>query len=154
MINKLFIFQKSLNSPALIRGDGSMMLGGCMKMAFVAAGVALLQSMSVYADELASIRILALSPAEARAVLKDESGLVQILVPGDSLLGGKFRVREVLVDRLVLTDTKDGKTNAMTWLFKPNSEQALPRVQRFAVEPQDEAVVMDVIESSSRLEEN
>lgn len=120
-----------------------------MKKASVVAGIALLLSASVNADELATVRILALSPAEARVVLKDETGQVRILVPGDSLLGGEFKVRQVLIDRLVLADTADDKSNAMTWLFKPQSAQAQPRVQRFAAEPEEEARGLDVFESSS-----
>lgn len=120
-----------------------------MKMASVVAGVALFLSASVYADELTKVRILALSPVEGRVVLKDETGQVRILMPGDSLLGGEFKVRQVLIDRLVLAYDADDKSSAMTWLFKPQSAQAQPRIQRFAVEPEVEAVALDVIESSS-----
>ena len=124
-----------------------------MKKALIAAGIAFLFSASVYADELTKVRILALSPVEARVVLKDETGQVRILIPGDSLLDGEFKVRQVLIDRLVLAYAADDMSNAMIWLFKPQSAQAQPRVQRFSVEAEEEAVVLDVIESSSAVGE-
>jgi hypothetical protein len=126
-----------------------MMLGkGAL---FRGVWLAFLLSAPVSADELSGIRILALSPADARVVLKDEAGQVRILVPGDTLLGNDFTVRQVLADRLVLEEASADGSREMIWLFKPRSAVAISRVQRFAGKPDDDREVLDVIESSAEL---
>lgn len=108
------------------------------RMFAVGAVLAFLSSAPAFSDNLTAIRILALSPAEARGVIIDEEGLARILVPGDALLNGEYQVRQILSDRLVLEDKAKSQPNATTWLFKPGSEQSDPRVQRFEQEPEEE----------------
>lgn len=114
--------------------------------------LAFLLSAPVSADELSSIRILALSPADARVVLKDEAGQVRILAPGDTLLGNELTVRQVLTARLVLEEASADGSREMIWMFKPRSEGAVSRIQRFAGKPDDDREALDVIESSFELE--
>jgi hypothetical protein len=119
---------------------------------FQGGWLAFLLSAPAIADELSSIRILALSPADSRVVLKNEADQVLVLAPGDLLLGNDYRVRQILADRLVLEAAPVSVANEMVWLFKPRSEGAESRIQRFSGKPDDERKVLDVIESSSELE--
>lgn len=119
---------------------------------FIQGGwLAFLLSAPAIADDLSSIRILALSPADSRVVLKNEADQVLVLAPGDMLLGKDYRVRQILADRLVLEAAAVNVVGEMVWLFKPRSEGAESRVQRFSGKPDNERKFLDVIESSSEV---
>lgn len=123
-----------------------------MKRIFVMGGfLALISSAPALAQDLKTLRILALSPIEARAVVMDVEGAVLTLAPGDLLLEGQYKVRQVLSDRLVLEGASAPQT--VSWLFKPTAEKSEPRVLHFASEP-DEELVLNTTNSSVELGSN
>jgi hypothetical protein len=94
-----------------------------MKAVLYAAMLLLLAPVSL--ADYQGIKVLALSPSDNRAVIKDSSGQTKVVTPGESVEEGT--VLQVLAEKLVLQDPN----GEMVWLLKSKKHQT-SEVKRFA----------------------
>ncbi len=81
---------------------------------------------------LDDITVMALGPVDGRAVIKTADGKMQVLKVGDKVQGTKAIVKQVLTDRLVVTDLVDSKPpiEQDVWIYKPSKPGEKSRIQR------------------------
>ncbi len=81
-------------------------------------------------------KLMALSPSDGRAVVLPLAGELQVVKPGDTLSDGQFNVVQVLIDKLVLRDAKNGD---MLWMLKSVNQQA-SEIKRFSTSLEQDQV--------------
>lgn len=84
--------------------------------------------------ELEKITVLALGPADGRAVVAQSEGKMLVLKVGDTVPETKAIVLQVLHDKLVVEDMIENPgeppVKQVVWIFKPEKTGAKSRVQR------------------------
>jgi len=95
------------------------------------------------------LALLASSPADASAVVREAAGKAGVKSVGDELAGGRYVIRQILPDRLVLEERPtEGMPALEVWLFVAD-ETGKSRMQRIEsqVEGPQPPEVMVPIES-------
>lgn len=81
-----------------------------------------------WASPLDTIRLIKLSPQDARAVVKGADGKLQVVKPGDRL-GERVTVKEIAVDRVVLEEQTDTGLETVI-VTTENGANRIERLQR------------------------
>lgn len=101
--------------------------------------MACLFSAFTFADDsdLEGIRVMALSPADDRAVVKLPAGALQVVKAGDAVVDNKI-VSQILASKLVLRDLSDDGRGETIWVHLATGNKA-SRIQRFLKQlPEDQ----------------
>ena len=113
-------------------------------------GVALLICMPVLAEEsqsLQGIKVITTAVADKKAVIKLPEEKVRLVTPGDSLVDGRYTVRQILGNRLVLQERGSaGKAGDLLWIYVAK-DSAESRIQRLSSKPSATALVPGLTES-------
>ncbi|HEX5057348.1 MAG TPA: hypothetical protein VFX02_12735 [Gammaproteobacteria bacterium] len=84
-----------------------------------------------YAAGLDGVAVMALSPADGSAVVKLESGRMQVVKAGAAIEGMGVTLVQVLPDKLVLEEVSEengNKTKTTVWLYK--AQHGVSQLQR------------------------
>lgn len=85
---------------------------------------------STVSADLSSLKVIALGAMDGRAVVISDDGKMHVLGVGDAVPGSQARVKQVLIDRLVVEEplnTTPSQTETV-WIYK--SEGGKSRIQR------------------------
>jgi hypothetical protein len=105
----------------------------------MACACSLLLALSIEAGgALERLTVVALAPMAGRAVIKLPSGELQVVQPGDRLLGDAITVMQVLTDKLVVEERLNpGGTSALkrlAWVYQAPVSGGYSRVVRLQQE--------------------
>jgi len=113
-------------------------------------GIALLFCTPALAEDspsLQGIKVITTAVADKKAVIKLPQEKVRLVAPGDSLVDGRYTVRQILGNRLVLQERGDaGKPGDLLWVYVSREGEA-SRVQRLSSRPSATALVPGLTES-------
>ncbi|MGL6161371.1 hypothetical protein [Microbulbifer sp.] len=112
--------------------------------------IALLFCTSTLAEDrqlLQGIRVITTAVADKKAVIKLPQEKVRLVAPGDSLVEGRYTVRQILGNRLVLQEQGSaGKAGDLLWVYVSREGEA-SRIQRLSSRPSATALVPGLTES-------
>lgn len=99
--------------------------------------------------QLEGLALLAVSPADGKGAIQLPTGELRVVKVGDTLPGTRAILREVLPDRLVLTESvfddesEEPATKRRVWLFKARGPDLRSRVQVLDPTPPPEADIVE-----------
>lgn len=84
-----------------------------------------------FGDGLEEVVLLAIDPAERRAVLRVGDGELQILAPNEPIEGTSATVERVLADRLVVQETtgEQQKRSRIAWIYPRDRATGVPHIR-------------------------